>query len=594
MDPVLPGQDILLLELPVLRNDLAKGIEMRLKVALILLILSSLLLSSCGKSSAGTLDDSYHAGTDFQFFQIADGGGIFPRLQETENGCVFLHNDFIYTYDQQSGVIMPLCSRVNCLHDKEMDSEKREDCNAYLDHNLGLSTQLMLFKNNIYVSYTRNDTTPETPYISVLYRISLDGLAKDEIYRTTMIHAPIIHRGFMYYYTQAYEVQKGEEIGSISSTLELHRLNIEGSKVKEEVLLSSDEYTALQAIRAYGNHIYIRLVANNSIVKGFIYDVKTGKIEDFDRLSVLTFCFGQMYATEQDISSESMEQTDVYVCDYLNKESELVLNHFPRYSYITSDLKYLYVNNGYSLFEDPGAEVWFKVYDESMTLVDEFTLPETMKDVLYYPQEPPIGGEKYQYLVFEDAEENEETGTKEVREWGLYVWDKSSIGTLHGKPYEQTKIVYNQDAVPVVSQEEESSLPEREEEITDEYEAELSEWTEDYVEYNPNEVLCKLDLSDAEVTAEIRTEEKSEKQIELYGWYIQGESVRVLHLTSKGTSTEPYAAVLKLPEGAERFIGAKMNYEVNIPRIEIDAGGHEKQYEDKMNGLAYKGRIRKK
>ena len=46
---------------------------------------------------------------------------------------------------------------------------------------------------------------------------------------------------------------------------------------------------------------------------------------------------------------------------------------------------------------------------------------------------PPVGGEKYQYLVFDDEENCE---------WGLYIWDKSEIGTLHGKPYTQKKVVY--------------------------------------------------------------------------------------------------------------------------------------------------------
>ena len=48
--------------------------------------------------------------------------------------------------------------------------------------------------------------------------------------------------------------------------------------------------------------------------------------------------------------------------------------------------------------------------------------------------------------------------------------------------------------------------------------------------------------------------------MELYAWYICDETVRVCHLTSKGTSTELYTAALKLPEGAERFIGARLNY----------------------------------
>ena len=94
-----------------------------------------------------------------------------------------------------------------------------------------------------------------------------------------------------------------------------------------------------------------------------------------------------------------------------------------------SDGKYFYLFSGFLSHNDPDIEDHFLVYDGQMELVDEFSVPDTNT----YTMDPPIGGEKYQYLVFDD----EETG-----EWGLYIWDKSEIETLHGKAYTQQKIVY--------------------------------------------------------------------------------------------------------------------------------------------------------
>ena len=64
---------------------------------------------------------------------------------------------------------------------------------------------------------------------------------------------------------------------------------------------------------------------------------------------------------------------------------------------------------------------------KTFQLIDECVFPETS----YYYNDPPIGGE-YQYLLFE-----EDTG-----EWGLYIWDKNEIGSLHGSACIQEKVSY--------------------------------------------------------------------------------------------------------------------------------------------------------
>ena len=101
-------------------------------------------------------------------------------------------------------------------------------------------------------------------------------------------------------------------------------------------------------------------------------------------------------------------------------------------------------------------------------------------------------------------------------------------------------------------------------------------------------------MSDTVVTVEFDIEEMSEKKLELYAWYIQGDSVRVRHLSSKGSGTEPYRAVMTLPEGAECFIGAKAMYSVTTIRISVDEAGREEKAEEEFSGIAYTGRIKKR
>ena len=578
---------------------------MKYTVACLFLLLSCLLLGSCGRDSAGTLDDSYHAGTDFQFFQLNNSSpGVF-KIQETEDGCIFIHNDFVYTYDQQSGVVVPLCSNINCLHDQEEDPEKRETCNACLDHMAGQeSTSLMLYKDHVYVAYGRNDITADMPYISVLYRISLDGSSKDEIFRNSMIDSPVIHRGHMYYFTQAYkaEAENGTD-SQISSVLEIHCLDLEGSKIKDETLLASEEYIGYQPIRAYGNHIYFNLVLNNSTEKSFVYDLIEEKFEEVTMRNSFTFCYDQLYTAVFDYSKEGSDEGTICISDYLNKNPREVLDHVPRGSYVVSDLKYLYVNNSYLHVKDPGTEIRFQVYDKTMTLIDEFTLPESL-NLTSYVLEPPVGGEKYQYLLYDIYKLDEETGEEKVCEWGLYVWDKSSIGTLKGKPYAQTKIICFEDNEPddPDNKEEETAEETKEpvitEEITDEYAAELSEWTEEETEFESeySKRWTQFQMTDNEVSLIFDTKLiTAEKEVELSAWYIKDDTVRVLKLTaSMSLGTAPYTVVLALPEGAERFIGVYADYKVTRYKTEKDAAGHEIRNHSTVGGVYSAGRISKK
>ena len=121
----------------------------------------------------------------------------------------------------------------------------------------------------------------------------------------------------------------------------------------------------------------------------------------------------------------------VYETDHLGRNPVPKITDTVIGSYLVSDEKYLYINNGYEHLLNPEKPCIFQVYDHQLQYIDSFIVPDVVGQ--NYQLDPPIGGEKYQYLLFEE---------EDIGEWGLYIWDKSEIGTLHGKAYTQKKVVY--------------------------------------------------------------------------------------------------------------------------------------------------------
>lgn len=80
-----------------------------------LLVLLAAMLSGCG---AGEAADTYVEGSDYQYMQWVNGM-FFPKVQQTEDGCYFLYEGYLYYLDEQTDTILPLCSKADCLHEQE-------------------------------------------------------------------------------------------------------------------------------------------------------------------------------------------------------------------------------------------------------------------------------------------------------------------------------------------------------------------------------------------------------------------------------------------------------------------------------------------
>ena len=396
----------------------------------IIILVAAVLFAGCSHGGNTIYDDDYHPGEDMQYFYTTAMNST-AHIQEIDRGCVFYHKGFMYVYDSESESIQPLCSKANCMHEKETDQEKLSECNACLS---GLMTDLfdtlavMVYKEDVYVYYM--SSIPET-VSRVICRISLDGSSKDYIYECNG-HGVVQHRGYIYLKVNDYTFDK--EKNSIKNQFKVIRLDIRSRSIKEEdVFIPEENVTGGGVFTAYGNYVYFSLMYEGEKGCIYAYDTRNHSIREIEELeydnTYLTPSWNGKKLVYKDYQSDqdSLYETQLIGIRPDGTDRTVELERIPQVYNVVYDTKYLYVNNAKVLINPEIKRFW--VYDENMELVDEFTLPETDREV----EDPPIGGEKYQYLVFDEEEGGE---------WGLYIWDKSEIGTLHGRPYAQQKAVY--------------------------------------------------------------------------------------------------------------------------------------------------------
>ncbi|MBQ1378170.1 MAG: hypothetical protein IIY77_09380, partial [Lachnospiraceae bacterium] len=356
------------------------------KMAAIFIILLG-FLCSCGRGSIAA-EERYNPGTDYQYFQAADSSGLYPKIQETEEGCFLYHDQFIYRYEQ-GGNIVPLCSKINCLHDKEANIENRTECNAYLDHILAGNNQisLMRYKDSLYVCYPRSDVNADTSLTFSLYCIAADGSSKDEVFRCPDVAYPLIHRGYMYYYTEVYSLEDRdpESETEIVFQEELHQLSIEDRKYKDKVIMKPKDAKGFSKLSAYGNHVYFSFdyYSPEGIVL-LAYNTQTENVEETKLgTSRLTLYQDKYYLIPGSQNKDLYDQQGVYISDYLGNTEEEVIRELEKDLYLVNDGKYLYINNGFRHFLDPEEEITYQIYDSSFKMIDEFTLPDSIKNTQF-------------------------------------------------------------------------------------------------------------------------------------------------------------------------------------------------------------------
>ena len=431
-----------------------------------LIFMSLLLLGGCGKS---TLDpDSYVEGTDYQY-QFYNRQLFITEMAKGKEFSYMTIGHYIYQLDEKTQTVAPLCNKTNCLHDKETDDKRLEECNAYIDSPDGASGLAYM---NGFVYFVDEDWSGQN-ITNRLWKCSKDGSTREKIYEWNkkVVEGVCFHRGSLYYVDHSYN-ESNEE------SYEIKQLKLDGiGKFEPKTIFKPDKNVAVYAygeLKAFGNHIYITVNGEQtdkterltdeeiekmsakewnkySYAKTFQYnlmdeeltEIKVPEQSDSERVSQITFWKNKIVfkAFDGNKSHDYDTETNVYIANLDGTDAKVLLENIPMYRWISSDGNYLYVSDcsenmdkviAKSVSEKTSDEektyqftTHVDVYDKNMKLVDSMVAP--YKDL---PTEPAYGIGNRMYIQTYNKTED---GMK------IMYWDKSKIGTYHGKTYEFTE-----------------------------------------------------------------------------------------------------------------------------------------------------------
>ena len=394
------------------------------------------------------LPDTYVSESDYQYYQLTAAGN-YRKLTYSEDGCYLYHERFVYHYDQEKEMIMPLCSKANCLHDAETDEEKRKQCNAYLPDMSDAEQGISVFGDDqyvylVYAGYDSGNTSSR--FRDKVYRISKDGSNRDLLISLDQAAYPILHRGFLYYYSESYDPDIKE--GSIDSDYSVRRISVNRKKPKEEIIFSLPEGAqpgGIGNIIAYGNHVYFTYDytmtsegKDSYISELYIYDTETRKTDvmnvpksDGSAANILGIFNDRLWFWTYDSTIPEPEafhkKTTAFTTDLKGEDLRETAFEVEQGWRLASDGKYLYTNNALIVAFGDESQKLYQVYDHALMPLDTFTLPESVS----FAVDMPVGNQYHQFLLFDDGDS-----------WGLDVWDKSSIGSLNGAAFEQKHVIY--------------------------------------------------------------------------------------------------------------------------------------------------------
>lgn len=420
---------------------------MKKMMACILAFTMAFLTGCAGEA----LPDTYLEDSDYQYTQWTSGV-FYPKLQQGSGVVYLFHDGFVYYLEEGTEAIMPLCSRADCLHDREPEEEKRKDCNAYMgtyegSHRLAWVNAAMakcgdfLYCMNEILSL--ND--PQT-----LLRCSLDGTIKETVYTwdsgESAIVEWIIHRDTLYYVeTRYYLDEEGETLREVS----LKALPLLRRRAKPVTLYTADENLTVISMgnfKAYGNFVYFDIVAiwkgggeNETLEelyarhfdKTLVYSIRDGSVETLDipglpvsaSIADVQFWQDRLILAPYDGMKAGDALMPVYIAGLDGSDPQILFEGVPQESCFLSDGEYLYLFHNWmpdidDWLSNPG---FYTVYDKNLNIVDTFTAPLLPNG---RAGQMPAGGKDRMYFLYEDY------GTGE---WGVMRWDKSGIGSYGGE-----------------------------------------------------------------------------------------------------------------------------------------------------------------
>ena len=430
---------------------------MKARKAVVVIIISLFILSACGRES---LPNAYVEGSDFQYMQMNDIGE-YMDIQKGE-GCYYLrHGDFIYYLDETTNKILPLCNKVDCLHDKETQQIRKEKCNAYVADNNEFCKGISYCNGFIYcleatLWFDEGNTQK-------LYRISADGAKKELAYQFSddrWIQRWGIHRDIFYYVEKKYMEKEKDGQSELIDAVSLKAIDLKDIVKRPMTIFSitSDEAEGpvIAHIQCYGNYIYYLLDAATTLesdgemhrfTKTYIYDLNKRENKELtiskrqEGVQVIGCCLWNGRLLIKAVSGyeqDYFKPAVMYAADLDGSNIEVCMENIQMGHTFSCDEEYLYKTDiamvelsqlGFFEYDKDDETYW--VYDKELKLVDTYMLPS---DITLPVGAPRPGTSECMYLIYDDSENPEN--------WGVLKWDKSGIGSYNGKQIEMETIPY--------------------------------------------------------------------------------------------------------------------------------------------------------
>ncbi|MCM1047511.1 MAG: hypothetical protein NC433_03710 [Clostridiales bacterium] len=427
-----------------------KSVKIVITISVLLFI-----LYGCGKEA---LPNTYVAGSDFQYMQM-DSAGDYTGIQQGKDGYYLRHGDYIYYLDELSGEIAPLCSRVDCLHDKEMDQNRKDNCNAYVKNQSDNSRGIAYCNENIYCF--DGSTWIDHGETQIIYRISVDGSKKEKIYQwddNRRILRWIIHRDVLYYVEQKFmEKENGEDTELIEIST-LYAIDLTKAVPRPKIIYTVNSEEVIQPViahvKCFGNYMYFllngdRVMESDAIIhtftKGFIYDIekqtlselKIPDMQEDEQVSSIVFWQDKiLFKVIKGYEQDYFKTVTIYIANLDGSDERVYLEDIMGHNYY-SDGKYLIKTDaamvflaslGYVDYDKEEGTYW--VYNSDLELVDSFILPSE----IHVADAPRMGNVEEMFMLYDNAINSEK--------WGVLRWDKSKIGDYKGGRFEVTVIPY--------------------------------------------------------------------------------------------------------------------------------------------------------
>lgn len=312
---------------------------------LVIIFLSIICLTACGKYEQEDFGNNYDPDKDAQIFS-SERNAVY-----TENGFYTIADlERIEFIDRESGKQVPLCAKPDCTHEKE-------SCNAYFRMPLAIQ----IYDKMLYVVAAGSEESTMS-----LYRLSMDGSEREEVkklYATEETDTEgcslsfVIHRGYGYMVTNWMQKDRRER------TQALYRISLDRDEEKEIIYEYKGYVPLLYIIQGEKNRLYV--TADRYLDKdlkehetsSFYFDILKGTTTELpvpNGYGLIGEKNGSLYYYKSDekivyrMNEDGTGQNGLFEWEY----SDML---------ICRDSNYLYLNNMVAVYENDLPETELKV-----------------------------------------------------------------------------------------------------------------------------------------------------------------------------------------------------------------------------------------